>query len=133
MPTTPGEWGQLITLRGMPVWAFDASFNKTTGFVGKSNITVHVTMQNLLNRPVWSTPGFLGTVNITRHQFGVSTNPVNNGTPRNLYTRVTVRFSKQSGTMENDRERSGTEGPEGTEFSFPSAIVPVVLDRSRRS
>ena len=92
VPTAPGEWGQLITLRGMPVWAFDASFNKTTGLVGRSTITVHVTMQNLLNRPVWSTPGFLGTVNITDTTFGVSTNPVNNGTPRNLYTRVTVRF-----------------------------------------
>jgi hypothetical protein len=43
VPTTPGEWGQLITLRGMPVWAFDASLNKTTEFVGKSNITVHIT------------------------------------------------------------------------------------------
>ena len=51
----------------MPVWVFDMSFNKTTGFVGKSSITVHVTMQNVLNRPVWGTPGFLGTVNITRH------------------------------------------------------------------
>ena len=67
MPTTPGEWGQLITLRGMPVWVFDVSLNKTTGFVGKSDITVHITFQNLLNRPVWSTPGFLRTVNITRH------------------------------------------------------------------
>ena len=93
MPTTPGEWGQLITLRGMPVWAFDASLNKTTGFVGKSSITVHVTMQNLLNRPVWSTPGFLGTVDITSTTFGVSTNPVNNGTPAEpVYLRVTVRF-----------------------------------------
>jgi len=92
VPTTPGEWGQLITLRGMPVWAFDASFNKTTGFIGKSNITVHVTLQNLLNRPVWSTPGFLGSADITSTTFGVSTNPVNNGTPRNVYLRATVRF-----------------------------------------
>jgi len=91
-PTTPGEWGQILTLRGMPVWAFDASLNKTTGFIGKSNITVHITIQNLLNRPVWSTPGFLGTVDITSTTFGVSTNPVNNGTPRSLYSRLTIKF-----------------------------------------
>jgi hypothetical protein len=92
VPTTPGEWGQLITLRGMPVWAFDASLNKTTEFVGKSSITVHITFQNLLNRPVWSSPGFLGVANITDTTFGVSTNPVNNTTPRNLYLRVTINY-----------------------------------------
>ena len=92
VPTTPGEWGQLITLRGMPVWVFDMSLNKTTGFVGKSDITVHITFQNVLNRAVWSTPGFLQTVDITSTTFGVTTDPVNNTLPRNLYLRVAVRF-----------------------------------------
>ncbi len=76
----------------MPVWAFDASLNKTTDFVGKSSITVHITVQNLLNRPVWSTPGFLGSADISSTTFGVSTDPVNNTQPRNLYLRVTVRY-----------------------------------------
>ena len=29
VPTTPGEWGDQIILRGMNPWAFDVSFNKT--------------------------------------------------------------------------------------------------------
>ena len=86
VPTTPGEWGQLITLRGMPVWAFDASFNKTTEFIGKSSITVHVTMQNLLNRPVWSTPGFISSANITSTTFGVSTDREQHLTQKPLST-----------------------------------------------
>ena len=96
-PTTPGEWGQQIYLRGKKVWTFDASLNKTTRLVGRSFITIHITIQNLLNQPVWSTPGFLGTVDITNAAnsttpFGITNNPINNGTPRNLYTRVTVSF-----------------------------------------
>jgi hypothetical protein len=91
-PTQPGEWGQQVILRGKNVWSLDASFNKTTRLFRRSDITIHVTIQNLLNRPVWSSPGFLQTVNITSTTFGIVSNPVNNGTPRNLYTRVSVRF-----------------------------------------
>ena len=91
-PTTPGEWGQQLYLRSKPTWSFDMSLNKTTGLVGRSQITVHITMQNVLNKPIWGTPGFLSTIDITSTNFGLTTNPINNGTPRNLYSRVTIRF-----------------------------------------
>ncbi len=92
VPTTPGEWGEHITLRGRNTWVFDMSLNKTTGLIGRSRITIHVTMQNVLNRPVWGTPGFLQNVDITSTTFGRSTDPINNNTPRNLYSRITVTF-----------------------------------------
>jgi hypothetical protein len=91
-PTNPGEWGQILYLRGTNPWSFDMSFNKTTGMVGHSQITVHVTIQNVLNKAVWGTPGFLQTVNITDTTFGLTTNPINNTTPRNIYLRATVKF-----------------------------------------
>jgi hypothetical protein len=46
----------------------------------------------VLNLPVWGTPGFLSNVSIVDTSFGISTNPVNNGTPRQLYSRFTFRF-----------------------------------------
>jgi hypothetical protein len=91
-PTNPGEFGQILTLRGRPVWVFDMSLNKTTTLIGRSEITVHVTIQNVLNKAVWSTPGFLGSANITDTTFGVSNQAVNNTSPRNLYSRVTIKF-----------------------------------------
>jgi len=90
--TVPGEWGQTIYLRGRNVWTLDASFNKTTPLVGRSALSIHVTIQNLLNHAVWSTPGFLGNVDITSTTFGITNNPINNNTPRNIYSRVTVMF-----------------------------------------
>ena len=92
VPTEPGQWGEHIILRGKNIWSLDASFNKTTTIFGRSQITLHVTIQNLLNRPVWSSPGFLQNVNISSTTFGITTNPVNNNSPRNLYTRISVRF-----------------------------------------
>jgi len=89
-PTTPGEMGQMIYLRGKNTWNIDASLNKTTGLVGRSQITVHVTITNLLNHPVWSTPGFLGETSIQSQTFGLSNNPIN--VARQLYSRVQVRF-----------------------------------------
>jgi hypothetical protein len=91
-PTTPGEFGQIIYLRGRNIWTLDASLNKSTSLVGRSSISVHFTIQNLLNHAVWSTPGFLGTVDITSTTFGVTNNPINNATPRNIYSRVTIMF-----------------------------------------
>jgi hypothetical protein len=92
VPTTPGEWGQIITLRGKNVWSFDFSLNKSTALVGRTRLDIHITMQNVLNLPVWGTPGFLSNVSIVDTSFGISTNPVNNGTPRQLYSRFTFRF-----------------------------------------
>ena len=92
VPTTPGEFGEIVYLRGKNTWSFDMSLNKTTTVWGRTVMTIHITMQNVLNQPVWGTPGFLGSVDITSNSFGVSNNPVNNGTPRNLYSRLTFKF-----------------------------------------
>ena len=81
-----------VYLRGKNVWAFDFSLNKSTTIVGRARLDIHITMQNVLNLPVWGTPGFLSDVSITSQTFGISTNPVNNGTPRTLFTRFTFRF-----------------------------------------
>jgi hypothetical protein len=92
VPTTPGEWGQRIYLRGVNTWVFDMSLNKTTTLVGRTQITVHVTAQNVLNRPIWGAPNWNADPVITSTTFGISTNPTNNNTPRNLYSRVTISF-----------------------------------------
>ena len=53
---------------------------------------MHVTATNVLNHPIWSTPGFLGQTSIQSITFGQSTQPANNANPRNLYLRGTVGF-----------------------------------------
>ncbi len=60
MPTTPGEWGQFIYLRGRNVWNIDGSLMKTVTVYGRTQMNLHFTFQNLLNHPVFSTPGFPG-------------------------------------------------------------------------
>ena len=67
LPTTPGEFGEIIYLRGKNVWSFDFSLNKSTIIVGRTRLDIHITMQNVLNLPVWGTPGFLSNVSITEH------------------------------------------------------------------
>ena len=64
--------------------------NKTTTLVGRTRLTVHITIQNVLNHPVWSTPGFLGETSINATNFGQTANPINGA--RQLYTRVSVLF-----------------------------------------
>jgi hypothetical protein len=91
-PTTPGEFGQLIYLYGKNTWNIDASLNKTTSVFGRSRLTLHVTILNLLNHPVWSTPGFLSETSIQSQTFGLSTNPLNNTNPRQVYTTATIVF-----------------------------------------
>jgi carboxypeptidase family protein len=92
VPTTPGELGQLVVLRGKNNWSLDASLNKDVRLPGDTSLRVHLTMQNVLNHPIWSTPGFLGASNITGTTFGQSASPINNATPRNMYLRVEFRF-----------------------------------------
>jgi hypothetical protein len=91
-PTAPGEFGQLIYLRGKNVWNLDGSLNKSVALAGRTQFTIHVTIQNLLNHPVWSTPGFLSETSIQSTTFGQSTNPLNNATPRNVYVRGSFAF-----------------------------------------
>ncbi|MEO5894835.1 MAG: carboxypeptidase-like regulatory domain-containing protein [Vicinamibacterales bacterium] len=89
-PTTPGEFGSFVYLRGNNVWNIDASLNKTTALIGRTSMTIHFTVQNLLNHPVFSTPGFLGDTSIQSTTFGQSGNPINGA--RNLYARLEFRF-----------------------------------------
>jgi hypothetical protein len=92
VPTTPGEFGQIVYLYGANNWNLDASVNKAIRITTGVTFTVHVTATNVLNRPIWSTPGFLGQTSIQSITFGQSTQPVNNNNPRNVYLRGTVSF-----------------------------------------
>jgi hypothetical protein len=92
VPTTPGEFGQFVYLYGKNVWNLDASLNKAVRISSAVNFTVHLTATNVLNHPIWSTPGFLGQTSIQSITFGQSTQPANNGTPRTMYLRGTVSF-----------------------------------------
>jgi carboxypeptidase family protein len=90
--TVPGQLGDYIYLRGKNTWSFDASMNKSVRLHGRSMLTLHVTAQNVLNHPVFSPGGFLSSSDITSTTFGQLTNPINNGTPRNLYMRAEIKF-----------------------------------------
>ena len=89
-PTTPGEFGQFIELRGKNVWNLDASLNKTTTIFGRTAMTIHVTMTNVLNHPVFSTPGFRGETSIQSQTFGQIEGPINGA--RQIYSRIEFRF-----------------------------------------
>ena len=92
VPTTPGEFGQIVYLRGANSWNIDVSLNKQVRITSGVTFTLHVTATNVLNHPVWSTPGFLMQTSIQSVTFGQSTQPANNGTPRTVYLRGTVAF-----------------------------------------
>jgi hypothetical protein len=95
VPATPGEFGQIVYLRGKNYWTLDGSLNKQVRITGGVTFTVHVTATNVLNRPIWSTPGFLAPTlqtNIQSITFGQSTQPANNANPRAVYLRGTVGF-----------------------------------------
>ena len=89
-PTTPGEFGQFITLRGKNVWNLDASLNKTTTIFGRTAMTVHLTFTNVLNHPIFGTPGFRGETSIQSQTFGQTENTVNGA--RQVYARIEFRF-----------------------------------------
>jgi hypothetical protein len=89
-PTTPGEFGQFIELRGKNVWNLDASLNKTTTIFGRTAMTIHVTMTNVLNHPVFSTPGFRNETSIQSQTFGQIDGPANGA--RQMYARLEFKF-----------------------------------------
>jgi hypothetical protein len=97
VPTTPGEFGQFVFLRGPNLWQLDGSLNKTVPIVGRAQFMVHFTVQNLLNHPVWGTGlGFLTDMNITSTTFGQAAGPQTGGgmnlSARSVYTRIGVTF-----------------------------------------
>src|SRR5207247_7563194 len=92
VPTTPGEFAQIVYLRGRNNWSLDGSLNKQVRITSGVTFTMHVTATNVLNHPIWSTPGFLGQTSIQSITFGQSTQPANNPFPRAVYLRDTVEF-----------------------------------------
>jgi hypothetical protein len=101
-PTTPGELGQYIYLRGRPIWLLNASLNKSTRIWGRSQLTIHITAENVLNQVTWNTPGFLADqngaiapfLNITNTTFGQIDNPYTQQGfgSRQLYLRTEISF-----------------------------------------
>jgi hypothetical protein len=95
-PATPGEFGEFVYLRGSNIWQLDGSLNKSVTVFGQTRVTVHVTVQNVLNHPIWSTPGFLGDTSIQSVTFGQATGVVTGGGmglgARQLYVRLGFQF-----------------------------------------
>ncbi len=92
VPTTPGEFGQIVYLYGANIWNLDVSVNKAIRITNGVTFTVHVTAANVLNHPIWSTPGFLQQTSVQSVTFGQSTQPANNANSRTVYLRGTVSF-----------------------------------------
>jgi hypothetical protein len=100
-PTTPGEFGQFVYLRGPNIWNVDASLNKSFRVTNDTRFTLHITATNLLNHPVWALgPAITGVglnfpvldANITSTTFGQSLQPQNNANARQLYVRAEFSF-----------------------------------------
>jgi hypothetical protein len=89
-PTTPGEMGELLFLRGKNTWNLDMSLVKSATIWGKTQATVHLTFTNVLNKQIWSGPNFLSDVNITSQTFGQTNNPFNGA--RQVYSRFEIKF-----------------------------------------
>ncbi len=92
VPTNPGEFGQIVYLRGRNNWSLDGALNKQVRITSGVTFTMHVTATNVLNHPIWSTPGFLGQTSIQSITFGQSTQPAIGTLPRAVYLRGTIEF-----------------------------------------
>jgi hypothetical protein len=90
VPTTPGEFGQFITLYGRNSWNVDMSLNKTTKVWGRGEMTVHFSITNVLNHPVWNTSGFLAETSIQSTTFGLATDTLNGA--RQVFSRLSFSF-----------------------------------------
>ena len=90
VPSTPGELGQFVILRGKANWSLDASLNKDVDLPGRTALRIHVTMQNVLNHPIFGTPNWNGNPSINSSTFGQTTNPINGA--RQMYIRGEIRF-----------------------------------------
>jgi hypothetical protein len=99
LPTTPGELGQLVMLRGKAIWNLDGSLNQYFDLPGRTVLGLHVTVTNVFNHSIWTTPNWNTTTgvanpNITSQTFGQIATPLTSGTigSRQMYIRGEVRF-----------------------------------------
>jgi hypothetical protein len=90
LPTTPGELGELIILRGKSTWTFDTALNKDFNLPGRASLRLHVTVTNVFNHPIWGTPGWSGNPSINSTTFGQTGNPINGA--RQMYLRTEISF-----------------------------------------
>jgi hypothetical protein len=74
--------------------------NKSVRLTNDVNFTLHITVTNLLNHPVWALGpassgvglNFLQDANITSTTFGPTLQPQNNASARQLYVRAELSF-----------------------------------------
>ncbi len=91
VPSTPGELGQYVILRGKNTWTLDAALNKDFSLPGRANLRLHMTMTNVLNHPIWNAPGWSGGyISITSTTFGQIGSPFNGA--RQMYLRTEITF-----------------------------------------
>ena len=90
VPSTPGELGQRIILRGKNTWNLNGSLNKDVKLYGRTTLTIHVTVTNVFNHPVWGSADWNDDPSINGTTFGQLTNPINGA--RQMYVRGEIRF-----------------------------------------
>jgi hypothetical protein len=90
-PTTPGQQGEIVYLRGPNSWNIDASLNKSVPLsTNGAQLTIHLNILNAINHPVWGAAGFLVDQNITSATFGQVSSPINGA--RRIVIRMEVKF-----------------------------------------
>jgi hypothetical protein len=94
LPTTPGERGEIVTLRSLPTWVLDGALSRDVRLPGRVQMRVHLTVTNVFNHPIWGAAGFLGEPSINSTTFAQTTGPItSNGLgSRQMYIRGEVRF-----------------------------------------
>lgn len=91
LPTTPGQWGQTVILRGMNNFSLDASLVKNFRFNERMRMNIWLGAFNVLNHPVWGGGGgFRGTPSIQSTSFGLISGPSNSA--RSIQLRGTINF-----------------------------------------
>jgi hypothetical protein len=90
VPTAPGEFGQFVYLYAKNNVNLDLSLTKAVPLPGRTAFTFWLGAFNVLNNPIWSTPGFLSDTSIQSQTFGQTTGPVNGA--RSMQVRAGITF-----------------------------------------
>jgi hypothetical protein len=92
VPTQPGQFGQFVYLYGQNSLTVDATVSKTVPLSRAATFTLWLGVFNVLNNPIWGTPGFAAQTSIDSTTFGQSTQPANNTNARTVLLRGDIRF-----------------------------------------